>query len=202
MQECDYKVEVYNKFSTLQNGIKFISDYLIQNSQDLFKLLKYIEPTDRPLSMPDLSNAEKAAMICSDAVAMYDPNSTTKKNIIYQIDVDEAFWIAEPQVRMEIGDFMATDSYRGYAEINFQIVVPNKQRLFTNQANTLADRSVAIALEIIKVLNGATIPYANFLDNMFINKSAPNGAGRRTGVYRQTQNKGYSGYFLTFAVRI
>lgn len=202
MQECDYKVEVYNKFSTLQNGIKFISDYLIQNSQDLFKLLKYIEPTDRPLSMPDLSNAEKAAMICSDAVAMYDPNSTTKKNIIYQIDVDEAFWIAEPQVRMEIGDFMATDSYRGYAEINFQIVVPNKQRLFTNEANTLADRSVAIALEIIKVLNGATIPYANFLDNMFINKSAPNGAGRRTGAYRQTQNKGYSGYFLTFAVRI
>ena len=126
------KIEVYNKFNALKNGIEKISDYLVLNSQDLFKLLKYINPTDMPLSMPDLTNSEKAAMICSDAIQMYDINSTTKKNIIYQIDVDEAYWIAEPQLRMEVGNFFARDSYRGYAEINFQIVVPNKQRLFAH----------------------------------------------------------------------
>ena len=202
MNECNCKVNIYNKFQALSNGMKHISDYLVANSQDLFKLLKYIEPTDFPLSKPDLTNAEKAAMICSDAVSMYDINSTTKKNIIYQIDVDEAFWIAEPQIRMEVGNFVGVNSYTGYADLNFQIVVPNKQRLFNNGANTLADRSVAIALELIKVLNGATIPNAGFLDSVFINKSAPDGAGRNTGAYRQTQNKGYSGYLLTLSVRL
>ena len=164
------KIEVYNKFNALKNGIEKISDYLVLNSQDLFKLLKYINPTDMPLSMPDLTNSEKAAMICSDAIQMYDINSTTKKNIIYQIDVDEAYWIAEPQLRMEVGNFFARDSYRGYAEINFQIVVPNKQRLFTNGANTLADRSIAIALELIRLLNGAEIPVAGFHSCLFLNK--------------------------------
>lgn len=200
MDTCNYKNEIYNKFSALMDGIQKISDYLIANSQDLFKLLKYIEPTDIPLSKPDLTNDEKARMICSDAITMYDVNSTTNKNIIFQIDVDEAFWIAAPQIRIEVGDFMAVDSYRGYANINIQIVVPNKQRVFTNGANTVADRSVAIALELIRVLNGAEIPFSSFYGNLFINKSASNGAGRSTGAYRQTQNKGYSGYFLTFSV--
>ena len=200
MSECDYKVEVYNKFSPLLNGVRYIADYLVNNSQNLFKLLKYKEPTDVPLSEPDLTNAEKAEMICSDAISMYDINSTTKKNIIFQIDVDEAFWVAEPQVRIEVGNFMAVDSYRGYAEIRFQIVVPNKQRLFTVADNTIADRSVAIALEIIKVLNGATIPFSGFYSNLFLNKSASNGAGRSTGAYRQTQNDNHSGYSLTFGV--
>lgn len=199
MNSCNYKVDVYNKFEALKDGIKRIADYLVENSQDLFKLLKYIEPTDMPLSKPDLTSDEKAAMICSDAISMYDINSTTNKNIIFQIDVDEAFWIAAPQIRIEIGDFMPVDSYRGYANINFQIVVPNKQRLFTNGANTIADRSVAIALELIKVLNGAEIPFSSFYSNLFMNKAAPNGAGRATGVYRQTQNNGYSGYFLTLS---
>lgn len=196
------KIEVYNKFNALKNGIEKISDYLVENSQDLFKLLKYIKPTDMPLSMPDLTNSEKAEMICSDAIQMYDINSTTKKNIIYQIDVDEAYWIAEPQIRMEIGNFFARDSYRGYAEINFQIVVPNKQRLFTNGANTLADRSVAIALELIRLLNGAEIPDAGFYSCLFMNRGVNDGAGRTTGAFRQTLNSGYSGFFLTFAVRL
>lgn len=196
---CDSKVAVYNKFNALKDGIEKISDYIVENSQDLFKLLKYIKPTDMPLSMPDLTNAEKASMICSDALAMYDANSTIKKNIIYQIDVDEAYWIAEPQIRMEIGNFVASDSYRGYAEINFQIVIPNKQRLFTSGSNTLADRSIAIALELIRILNGAEIPYSGFYSNLFMNKSANYGAGRSTGAFRQTQNEGYSGYFLTFS---
>ena len=200
MDSCNYKVEVYNKFIPLKDGVKRIADYLVANSQDLFKLLKYIEPTDRPLSMPDLTNAEKAAMICSDAIAMYDVNSTTKKNIIFQIDVDEAFWIAEPQIRIEIGNFMGPDSYRGYAEVQFQIIVPNKQRLFTNEANTLADRSIYIALELLRILNGAMIPESSFYSNLFMNKSASNGAGRSTGVYRQSYKNGYSGYLLTLSV--
>lgn len=200
MSNC--KVDVYNKFNPLKNGIEKISDYLVENSQDLFKLLKYIKPTDIPLSMPDLSNSEKASMICSDALQMYDTNATTKKNIIYQIDVDEAYWIAEPQVRMEIGDFIALDSYRGYAKVDFQIVVPNKQRLFTNGANTLADRSLMIALELIRLLNGAEIPNSGFYSNLYLNRSVPDSSGRATGAFRQTQNTGYSGYLLSFAVKL
>lgn len=196
--ECG--ANVYNKFDALKNGIEKISDYLVLNSQDLFKLLMYIQPTDVPLSMPDLTNSQKASMICSDALQMYDPNSTTKKNIIFQIDVDEAFWIAEPQLRIEVGNFHAVDSYRGYAELNFQIVVPNKQRLFTNGSNTLADRSVVIALELIDKLNGKVIPDSGFYTPLFINKGASNGVGRNTGAYRQTQNERFSGYYLTFSV--
>ena len=49
MNDCDNRVEVYNKFEALENGIQSISDYLVENSQDLFKLLKYIKPTDTPL---------------------------------------------------------------------------------------------------------------------------------------------------------
>lgn len=202
MNDCDNRVEVYNKFEALENGIQSISDYLVENSQDLFKLLKYIKPTDTPLSMPDLTNKEKAEMICSDAIQMYDINSTTKKNIIYQIDVDEAYWIAEPQIRMEVGNIVAPDSYRGYAEINILIVVPNKQRLFTSGANTLADRSVALALELTKQLNGRIIPNSEFYSNLFMNKSASYSAGRNTGIYRQRFNEHYSGYYMTLGVRV
>lgn len=196
------RVDVYNKFSALSNGVQVISDYLVENSQDLFKLLKYYEPTDMPLSMPDLTNQEKAEMICSDAVQLYAVNSTNKKNIIYQLQVNEALWIAEPQIRMEIGDIVPVDSYRGYAEVNFLIVVPNNQRLFTNGANTLADRSLAIALELTDKLNGKVIPNSSFYSNLFMNKSAPNSAGRNTGIYRVKLNDGWSGYYLTLAVRL
>lgn len=199
MEECN---NVYNKFEPLKDGIKCIADYIVQHSQNLFKLMKYKEPTDFPLAMADLSNKEKADMVCSDALEMYNVNATVNKNIIFQIDIDEAFWIASPQLRIEVGNFYAIDSYRGYAEINMEIIVPNKQRLFNDGSNTLCDRSAAMALELIKLLNGTVIPNSSFNSCLYIDRGAPNGTGRNTGCYRVKLNEGYSGYYLSFAVLV
>lgn len=195
MENCNSKN--YNKFEAVDSATKVIVDYLVNNNEDLWKLLKYIKPNDLPLSHENLTYKEKVDMICTDT---YEVNNNVDKNILFQIVSDEAFSTAIPQLRIEIGEIVPVDSYRGYITIDFQIVVPNKQDIFIAPYSNVARRSIAIFRELVKTLNGVYIPKSKFYSEMFMNKSANGGAGRSTGSFRQQMNNSYTGRICTFAV--
>ena len=189
----------YNQFGAIDNATKVITDYLVQNNENLWKLLYYIDPDVLPLAERNLSVQEKAKMIATNP---YEVNESVDKNILFITTIDEAFSCAIPQLRMEIGDVVPIDAYRAYMNIDFQIVVPIKQDIFTASYNNVARRSDAIFRELAKSLNGKIIPNSNFYGKMFMDKSAPSGAGRKTGAFRQVMNTNYVGRWCTFSVLI
>ena len=189
----------YNRFEAIDNATKIITDYLVKNNEDLWKLLYYIEPNVLPLSQANLTNAQKAQMICTDPYAI---NESVDKNVLFQTVFDEAFSTAIPQLRFEVGDIVPIDPYRAYINIDFQIIVPVKQDIFTAPYNSVARRSDAIFRELVKTLNGVEIPNSLFHGKLFMDRMAPSGAGRKTGSYRQQMNKSYTGRWCTFGVLI
>lgn len=190
----------YNKFTALKTAIPQIFDYLFFNANDLWKLLRYTEPSEYPLLQDDLSAAEKAEMVINAPADYYKPDIVTKKNFLFQKYSDDAFDVAVPQVRMWIDDFKAINSYQGYANICFQIVVPNKQCQYLTGQTITGDRAVSLALSIIETLNGVEIPNSALHSPLFLDRQAPDGTGRNTGAFREKQNTQYNGYLLTFSV--
>lgn len=197
MSLCDEKI--YNQFTPMLSATKNIIDYLCKKNEDVWKLLYYTKPEDIPLSKENLSMTQKINMICTNP---YEVNDNVEKNILFQLVTDEAFSTAIPQLRIAIGDIIPIDSYRAYMEINFQIIVPNKQDIFTATYNNVASRSLAIFGELVKTFNGVEIPNSGFHGKMFMNRSAPNGAGKKTGSYLQQMNDSYCGRWCTFSVLI
>lgn len=187
----------YNMFSPVDNANRVIIDYLFKNSVDLWKLLKYID--NKPLTHKNLSDTQKKQMICKD---LFVDGVTTEKNVLFQLNTDEGFSVAIPQLRIEIGDIVAINDYQGFVEIIFQIIVPNKINIIQTSYNDVAYRNIAIFRELVKALNGKQIPNSGFNSPMFINKNAPYGAGRRTGAFKATYNKEYSGYDAIFSVLV
>lgn len=195
MVECNENV--YNQFEAIDSASRVIVDFLFENNEDLWKLLFYIKPNELPLSKPKLTKKQKKEMICTDP---YQVNNNVDKSILFQTVSDEAFSTAIPQLRIEVGDIVPINAYQAYANIEFQIIVPNKQDIFTAPYNNVARRSDAIFRELVKTLNGVDIPNSKFYSKMFLDRSAPNGAGRKTGTYRQQMNNGYTGRWCTFSV--
>lgn len=188
----------YNKFEAIKVVTKNIVNYLILNNEDLWKLLYYIKDNELPLSQENLTTQQKIAMISTNP---YDINENTTKNILFQTTaVDETFITAIPQIRIEIGDIIPTDRVRGYIEIIFQIIVPNKQELFTTSYNNVASRSTTIFMELAKSLNGTFIKDSYLKSELFLDRSSS--AGRKTGAINIQYNKEYTGRWCTFSVLI
>lgn len=190
---------LYCQFNAVDTASKAIVDYLVNNNENVWKLLHFIKPNILPLEQPNLTLKQKTKMICTDP---YATNNNVDKNILFQMQVGEAFTIAIPQIRIDIGDIIPIDSYRGYMNIHFQIIVPNKQELFVAPYSNVARRSDAIFRELVKTLNGVYIPNTNFNGKLFLNTSAPNGAGKKTGAFRQQMNDEYTGRWVTFSVLV
>ena len=192
----------YNTFEATQYALESVFDYLFHNAPDMWKLLKYTSPSDTPLLADEVTDAEKAQMVCNSPSDYYQADIVTKKNILFQRYNDEEYSVAVPQVRMWVDDIGSIDSYRGYCNIVFQIVVPNRQNQFFGNAKITSDRALALTQVITQALNGVQLPNSSLCSPLFINKSAPDGAGRGNGATRQKQNLGYSGYFLCFSALI
>lgn len=191
--------KTYNQFEAIDNATRCIIDYLFTANEDIWKLLYYYDKNILPLSQPNLTIEQKRNMICTDPYAI---NENVDKSILFQTVTDEAFSTAIPQMRVEVGDIIPMDPYRAYIDIDFQIIVPNKQDIFTAPYNSVARRTDAIFRELAKSLNGKQVPNSLFYSPMFLDRSAPNGAGRKTGTVRQQMNTGYTGRWVTFGVLI
>lgn len=186
-----------NNVEKLDNFTKTIVDYLMTESPNLWKLLYY---TDRqPLIQPDLTLTQKANMICKDP---NEDGATANKNILFQLDTEEGIEIGICQLRIKVGDIIWINPYQAWAEILFRIVVPNKLGLIVTNYSQVADRSLAILRELTKALRNNVVPNSTVNSPMFMNRSAPEGAGRKTGAFAEGQNTSYSGYLVSMAVLI
>ena len=190
----------YNKFTALQTAVAKIFDYLFYNADDMWKLLHYTDPADYPLLKDNLSAAEKAKMICNSPRDYYNSDVVVKKNFLFQKYSEEAHSVAVPQIRMWVDSFRGINPYQGYANICFQIVVPNKQCQYMTGQTVTGDRALSLALSLVQALNGVEIPDSQLHSPLFLDKQAPDGVGRDTGAARERQNTDYKGYILTFAV--
>ena len=191
--------ERYCQFLAVDTATKVIVDYMLNNNEDVWKLLHFIKPNILPLEQGNLTLKQKTKMICTD---VYATNNNVDKNILFQTQVEEGFETAIPQIRIEIGDIVSFDGVRGYMNIVFQIIVPNKQDLFVAPYSNVARRSDAIFRELVKTFNGTYIPNSNFNGALFLNTNAPNGAGRKTGAFKYQMNEGYTRRWVTFSVHI
>ena len=54
----------YNKFRPVRGASYKILTYLMQNNENIFKLLKYIEPNVNPYTKPNLTFDEKSCNDC------------------------------------------------------------------------------------------------------------------------------------------
>lgn len=192
---CEEKV--YNQFNPILGASRKIVDYLFTKAPNLWKLLYYQDT--QPLLQPDLTNTQKASMICKNPAI---DSSTATKNILFQLDTEEGMDIAVPQIRIRVGDINPINPYQGWIEVVFRIVVPNKMGLITTEYSDVENRELAIFYELNKALNGSAITNAGFNSPMFMNRSAPDGAGRKTGAFFEGQNKSYSGYWVSYSVLV
>lgn len=186
-----------NNVAKLDNFTKAIVDYLMISAPDLWKLLYYTDK--QPLIQPDLTTTQKASMICKDPET---DGATASKNILFQLDTEEGIEIGICQLRIKIGDVVWINPYQAWAEILFRIVVPNKLGLIVTNYSQVADRSLAILRELTNAIRNVAIPNSNVNSPIFINRSAPDGAGRKTGAFAEGQNTSYSGYIVSMAVLI
>ena len=188
----------YNNFSPILTATKNIVNYLIDNNEDLWKLLYYTDDGILPLEQPNLTRQQKISMICTNP---YELNDNVEKNILFQImAIDEAFSVAIPQIRIDVGDIVPMDRVRGYMLINFEIIVPNKQDIFTASYNNVAKRSLAIFQQLAQTLNGSNIPDSGFQSKMFMDRSSS--AGRKTGCIPEQLSRQYTGLWCVFSVLI
>ena len=175
----NFSKENYNTFAPADNICEAIVNHWFDNLPNLWKLLFY---TDRqPLYHDDLTPAQKSNMICKDPTI---DGATSSKNILFQKDIDDGISIAIPQIRIRTGDQVPINSYQGYIEIEIQIIVPNKLASIITDFSQVSDRAVQINREITKSLNGKALSESGGNSPLFMNKSAPNGAGRNTGWFR------------------
>lgn len=179
-----------------------IVDYLFDNAPDLWRLLYYIKPEVAPLNQPYLTDQQKAEMIVSTPSEMYDTNISVKKNILFQYAINEAFFGEVPQIRIYSGDKAMIDRDRGWCEIIFQIIVPNTQLLCLDNNTPIMDRSDAIVGVLLSALQEKVIPESVVNSPMFMNKSAPDGAGRNTGCQKGTANKNFTVQFVSMSVLV
>lgn len=193
---CENK---YNKFKSIRGASYNILNYLMKNNENLFKLLKYIEPSVSPYQQADLTFAEKVDMIATNS---YDTNESTTKNILFITELREAFSTNVAQLRVEIDTIKAINSYQGYANIWFQIIVPIVSDVMSATSVTGERRTDAIFLELVESLNGVNIEESGFNSPLFINNQAPSGAGRQTGTYRKQANTDYTQRWVCFSVLI
>lgn len=189
----------YNKFEQLRGASNTIISYLMENNQNLFKLLKYITPQTNPYSQPDMTFSEKVAMIARNS---YDTNDSVTKNILFITETREAFTTNVAQLRIEVDAIKAINSYTGFMNVWFQIIVPISADVMENTTITGERRTDAIFLELADTLNGTTIPNSGFHSPMFINNGAPDRAGQENGSYRKQANTDYTQRWVCFSVLV
>lgn len=189
----------YNKFEQLRGASYNILNYLMDNNQNLFKLLKYIEPAQNPYAKANLTKSQKVAMIAKNS---YDTNDSVTKNILFITESREAFTTNVAQLRIETDAVKAIDSYRGYMNVWFQIIVPISADVMEKTSITGERRTDAIFCELAETLNGTLIPNSGFHSPMFINNGAQDGAGRENGSYRKQANTDYTQRWVCFSVLV
>lgn len=182
-QGMQYAYATYKKSRTIA---KSIVDYLYNNAPNMWKLLKY---ESNPLSYPNLTDAQKQAMISKES---FDNDSY---NVLFQKYTQDAKVTAISQIRVFVEDIISKDRTNGFARVVIQIVVNNRNIIVPTEYSNVDRRDLAIMQEIVEALNGVKLNN-DFV--IFVDGTIDRYAGAKYGSF----NSEYSGYELTLGVNI
>lgn len=177
----------YNDYSMTRDLPTLIVNYLFNNNQNIWKLLKYSES---PLDEKDLTNKEKAEMICQSSF------NTEEFNVLFQKYTVDAMIKAKSQIRVFIDDISSYGRTDALVRIIFQVIVNNNEMMITTPYSRNDKRDVAIMQEIVKTLNGVKLEKTK--SQIFID----NDIDRFAGAEQVSYNSNYSGFQLTMDVWI
>ena len=177
----------YNDYSMTRDLPTLIVNYLFNNNQNIWKLLKYSE---NPLDKKDLTNKEKAEMICQSSF------NTEEFNVLFQKYTVDAIIKAKSQIRVFIDDISSYGRTDALVRIIFQVIVNNNEMMITTPYSKNDKRDVAIMQEIVKTLNGVKLEKTK--SQIFID----NDVDRFAGAEQVSYNSNYSGFQLTMDVWI
>ena len=177
----------YNDYSMTRDLPTLIVNYLFNNNQNIWKLLKYSE---NPLDGKDLTKKEKAEMICQSSF------NTEEFNVLFQKYTVDAMIKAKSQIRVFIDDISSYGRTDALVRIIFQVIVNNNEMIITTPYSKNDKRDVAIMQEIVKTLNGVKLEKTK--SQIFID----NDVDRFAGAEQVSYNSNYSGFQLTMDVWI
>ena len=172
----------YNDYSMIRDLPTLIVNYLFNNNQNIWKLLKYSE---NPLSENDLTDKEKAAMICKSSF-----------NILFQKYTVDAMIKAKSQIRVFVDDISSYGRTDALVRVIFQVIVNNNEMIISTPYSRNDKRDVAIMQELVKTLNGIKLEKTK--SQIFID----NNIDRFAGAEQVSYNSNYSGFQLTMDVWI
>lgn len=187
---CDedkFEKVAYNNYRLARDLPTIIVNYLFDNSPDFWKLLKY---SQNPLSEPDMTNEEKADMICKSSF------NTEEYNVLFQKYTVDAMIKAKSQVRVFVDNISSYGRTNALARIIFQVIVNNNEMMISTPVSKNDKRDVAIMQTIVEALNGAKLDKTK--SQMFVN----NEIDRFAGASQVSYNNDYSGFQLTMDVWI
>ena len=185
--ENSYEKTAYNDYSLVRDLPTIIVNYLFNNSPDFWKLLKY---SQNPLSEPDMTNEEKADMICKSSF------NTEEYNVLFQKYTVDAMIKAKSQVRVFVDNISSYGRTNALARIIFQVIVNNNEMMISTPVSKNDKRDVAIMQTIVEALNGVKLDKTK--SQMFVN----NEIDRFAGAAQVSYNNDYSGFQLTMDVWI
>lgn len=187
---CDedkFEKVAYNNYRLARDLPTIIVNYLFDNSPDFWKLLKY---SQNPLSEPDMTNEEKADMICKSSF------NTEEYNVLFQKYTVDAMIKAKSQVRVFVDNISSYGRTNALARIIFQVIVNNNEMMISTPVSKNDKRDVAIMQTIVEALNGVKLDKTK--SQMFVN----NEIDRFAGAAQVSYNNDYSGFQLTMDVWI
>lgn len=187
---CDedrFEKVAYNDYRLARDLPTIIVNYLFDNSPDFWKLLKY---SQNPLSEPDMTNEEKADMICKSSF------NTEEYNVLFQKYTVDAMIKAKSQVRVFVDNISSYGRTNALARIIFQVIVNNNEMMISTPVSKNDKRDVAIMQTIVEALNGVKLDKTK--SQMFVN----NEIDRFAGASQVSYNNDYSGFQLTMDVWI
>lgn len=135
----------YGTYDTITNFSYNIIAFLIQNNEDIWKLLKYPEPN--ALSQPNLTQDEKTAMIYKGEVDS-DPFRVFTSGYF-----DDSKEIQCSQLRIYIDSLIPDNHIWGTVNINMEILSHNKIAVLEDGTNRLE----VMLQNVIKTINGINI---------------------------------------------
>lgn len=167
-----------------------IINKLMQDDEELWKLLKY----DDPLGKPNLTMAEKRAMICTDSIKADQYNVVLQKFSEEAMTSDDGNVFAQMRVQV-LGGYSSTPS-KAKISVVLQFVVNDKKMLCNTDITPYDNRAFAMCQSVIECLNGN--PLYDGGNYLYINDDEDYNGDLKLVSF----NKEYSGYVLIMSTNI
>ena len=171
----------YNNMNGLSEIPRSIINYLLENNDTIFKLLKY-DTIDALFK--NITFQEKLELVSS---AETGDGITDKSRIFFDIYLDDTTTEVQSQLRFFVKDLEPINEYISKVYIGIQIISHNNISMLSGNIN----RKTKILEEVIKSLNGAHIGYIGEI--LFVPRSRVN---------YMSINPKFSGYNLTMTVDV